>query len=108
MILTIECIERRCKARCTKAVERIEGHYDSEKLPLGRVYRWCTESIVDERGWAGRMILTRSMTTCAGCGTDHAALVQEWLPAERAAQEDERLRPWYPTKDCDKGESLPC
>lgn len=107
MILTIACIERRRKARCTKAVGRIDGHYDSDKLPLGRVYRWCTEPIVAERGCGGRIILTCSMTTCAGCRTNYLAVVQERLPAELAAQADEVLRPWCLARDRE-GDALPC
>ena len=82
------------KAKYTKVVECVEGHYESEKVPFGTVYRWCPECVVAECGCGQRAILTSSMTTCAGCGTDHALIVQEWLPAEQWEVEDETPRPW--------------
>ncbi len=104
---TTEHIETHRRARYAKVVECIEGHYESEKVPFGRVYRWCTECVVAVCRCGERMILTGSMTTCVGCGTDHATVVQEWLPAEWVAQADEALRPWRLVRDCG-GESLPC
>ena len=110
-MLTTERIEEHSKkARYAKVLERIEGHYESEKVPFGRVYRWCTECVVAQCGCGEKMILTYSITTCSGCGTDYAAVVQEWLPTERgAAQADEGLlHPWRQARDCDEGETLPC
>jgi|SRR5215217_5662618 len=107
MVLTTERIEKPGKARYAKVLEYIEGHYESEKVPFGRVYRWCTECVVAECGCGERMILTCSTSACAGCGMDYAALVEEWLPAERA-EADGALRPWRLARDRDEGESLPC
>ncbi len=103
---TEERIEKHRTARYAKVVDCVEGHYETEKVPFGRVYRWCRECVVAECGCGERVTLAGSVTPCAGCGTDHAAVVQEWLPAERA-QADEALRPWRLAGDCE-GESLPC
>ena len=107
MVLTAERIEERRKAKYTKVVECVEGHYESEKVPFGSVYRWCPECVVAECRCGQRAILTGSMTSCAGCGADHAAIVQEWLPAEQREVEDEALHPWRHAKDCE-GKALPC
>ncbi len=104
---TTERIAKHSKARYAKVVESIEGHYETEKVPFGRVYRWCAECVVAECGCGERSTLTRSMGTCAGCGTGYAALVEEWLPAGRAWA-DEALRPWRLARDRDEGKSLPC
>jgi hypothetical protein len=98
---------RETRLRNVEVVECIEGHYESEKVPFGRIYRWRTECVVAECSCGERMILTCSMTTCAGCGTDHAAVVQEWLPTERGA-DGAPLHPWRRARDRDEGESLPC
>jgi hypothetical protein len=101
---------RKARLRNVRVVECIEGHYEPEKVPFGRVYRWCTECLVAECGCGEKITLTCSMTTCPGCGTDHAVVVQEWLPTERVADEKDEapLRPWRLARDRDEGESLPC
>jgi hypothetical protein len=104
-VLATERIEKHSKTRYAKVIELIEGHCETEKVPFGMVYRWCTECVVAECGCGEKMILTCSMSTCEGCGTDYAALLEEWLPAGRA-QTDEDPRPWHLAKDCE-GEALP-
>ena len=95
------------RAQYAKVIECIEGHYETEKVPFGRVYRWCAECVVVECGCGERATLTSSMSTCAGCGTDHAELVREWLPAtHREEGEDEALHPWHKVRDYE-GEELP-
>ena len=99
-------IEGRRKAQWARVVERVRGCYEAQEVPFGMVYRWCPECIVVECGCGERTTLTSSRTTCAGCGTDHAAIVQEWLGAERP-EEDEALHPWrYATDREEVG--LPC
>ena len=107
MVLTTERIEKHRKARYAQVMERVEGHYETEEVPFGRVYRWCADCVVAECGCGKRVTLTGSMTTCAGCGTDHAVIVQERLPTERAAQDDETLHPWRLVRDRECA-SLPC
>jgi hypothetical protein len=95
------------KARYAKVIEHVEGHYESEKVPFGRVYRWCAECVVAECGCGERVTLATSMTTCARCGADHADIVRERLATERA-QDEEARRPWHLARDCEGNESLPC
>src|SRR5919199_3721587 len=99
MTLMTERIREHRKVKYAKVIECVEGHYEVEKVLFGRVYRWCPECIVAECGCGERVILTGSVTTCAGCGADHAALAQEWLPAEQ--REDEDLHPWRHAADCE-------
>src|SRR5437588_7784136 len=107
MTLMAEHTGEHRKTKHTKVIECVEGHYESEKVPFGRVYRWCAECVVAECGCGERMTLASSMTTCAGCGADHTIIVQEWLPAaQREEVEDEVLHPWRQARDCEE-ESLP-
>jgi hypothetical protein len=76
-------------------IERLEGHYEAQEVPFGIVYSWSPECLVAECGCGERVALTPSMSTCAGCETDHAAIVQEWLLSfERPEAADEVLCPW--------------
>jgi hypothetical protein len=107
MTLIAQRIEEHRQGKYAKVIECVEGHYESEKVPFGTVYRWCAECIVAECGCSERVTLASSMTTCAGCGTDHAALVREWLPAaQREEVDDEALHPWRQVRDYE-GEALP-
>ena len=114
MLSTQERIEKhrkkKARLRNVEVVECIEGHYQSEKAPFGWVYRWRPQCVAAQCGCGERVTLTCSMTTCPGCGTDHGAVVQEWLPTERGAPraDEALLHPWRQARDCDEGESLPC
>ena len=108
--MTQERSAERYKARYAKLIECLKGHYETEKVPFGRVYRWCAQRVVVECECGERVNLASSMSTCAGCGTDHAELVREWLPAEHREEEvveDEVIRPWRKVRDYE-GEVLPC
>jgi hypothetical protein len=102
--------KKKARLRNVEVVECMEGHYESEKVPFGWVYRWRPECVVARCGCGESVTLTCSMTTCPGCGTDYAAVVREWLPTERGAPraDEAPLRPWGQARDGDKGESLPC
>jgi hypothetical protein len=85
VILTIKRTERCRRAQSAKVLTCIEGHYDSEKVPFVRVYRWRPKYIVAECDSCGEsMTLTSFMTTYVGCGTDYADIARRWVPAERA------------------------
>jgi hypothetical protein len=101
--------KKKARLRNLEVIECIEGHYEPEKVPFGRVYRWCTECVVAQCACDQRVRLTCSRSLWPGCGTDHAAIVEEWLPLERGAvQADEALlHPWRQARDCDDSESLP-
>jgi hypothetical protein len=92
--LTKERIEKHRESKYAKVIEHIEGCYEAQEVSLGMVYKWSPECLVAERGCGERTALTLSITTCAECETDHAAIVQEWLAFERLEAADEALRPW--------------
>ncbi len=102
-----ERVEKHRKTKYAKVIERIEGCYEAQEVLFGRVYKWSPECLVVECGCGERVALTPSMSTCAGCDTDHAAIVQEWLPFERPEAADEVLRPWRYAGDRE-GLGLPC
>ncbi len=104
MTLMKERIEKHRKSKYVKVIEHIEGCYEAQEVSFGMVYKWSPECLVVECGCDERTALTLSMTTCAGCETDHAAIVQEWLAFERLEATDEALRPWrYATDREDVG-----
>jgi hypothetical protein len=85
----------------TKVIERVEAHYEVQDVEMGKVYRWCPESIVVGCGCGERLSLTASMTSCAECGVDHAVALQEELSDQR--QGDEALHPWRYSEDREDG-----
>ena len=81
-----------------------EGHYEAQEVPFGKVYAWRPGRVVIEYGCGEVMFLTYSVTVC-GCGTDHAAAIQEELDARRLG--DEELHPWRYAKDHENA-GMPC
>ena len=68
----------------TAVIECTEGHYKVRKTSYGESYIWCHGCVVVECGSGERPVLSASETVC-GCGTDHAALVNEVLSSQRAS-----------------------
>ncbi len=81
-----------------RIIEHTKGHYETQDVEFGRVYRWCPESVVIEckccgrRSTRTRSSLIGSPVTCE-CGKDHTARVREEL-AFQVLEEDEDLHPW--------------
>ena|SRR5215207_10894501 len=76
----------------TTVIECTEGHYEVYKTSYGEAYVWCHGCVVVECDCGQRLVLTSSGTVC-GCGTDHAALVDERLSSQREPH------PWEPEYD---------
>jgi hypothetical protein len=74
-------------------IERLEGRYEIEDMPLDTVYRWSPECVVIECDCGQRLALSGSTTTCGKCGVDHAAVVREKL-AVRRQEKNEVTHPW--------------
>src|SRR5215212_4573802 len=99
-----ERVEKHRKSKYAKVIEHIEGCYEAQEASFGMVYKWSPEYLVVECGCGEMTVLTLSMTTCAGCETDHTAIVQELLTFEQLEAADEALRPWrYATDREDVG-----
>jgi len=81
-----------------RIIEHTEGHYETQNVELGRVYRRCPESVMFECKCCGkrsthiRSALIGSLITCE-CGKDHTARIREELVFQ-VLDEDEDLYPW--------------
>ncbi len=53
-----------------KLIERIEGSYEVQDAPFGKVYKWRPGNVVVECECGERPTLTASATTCAACGAE--------------------------------------
>jgi hypothetical protein len=82
-----------------RIVERVESHYETQEVEVGRVYKWRPESVVIEckcgkRSTHKRSELFDSVFTCE-CGADHMAGTREELVVELLEEkEDEAVHPW--------------
>jgi hypothetical protein len=52
----------------TKVIERIEAHYEVQDVEMGKVYRWCPESVVVECECGKKLSLTASKNAYGDCG----------------------------------------
>ena len=68
-----------------KVIERIEAHYETQDAEMGKVYRWCPESVVVECNCGKRATFsTSSVSACSRCGEDHVDIVGEVLEEDPA------------------------
>lgn len=74
-----------------RVAERLEGRYEVQGVPFGKVYAWRPGCIILECDCGERLTLTSSAAICV-CGADHALTVGEELAAESPG--DEVLHPW--------------
>ncbi len=84
-----------------RVIEVIEGRYETQEVPFGRVYAWHSGSVVFECRCGARPTLTESVTDCGACGLDHAATVRRELSDRQ--QGDEALRPWRYSRNGEGG-----
>jgi hypothetical protein len=75
-----------------RITESISGHYESEEIAFGVVYRWHPGRVTLECGCGETLVLTCSLTTCSECGAEHERMVREELDGE--CSEDEAIHPW--------------
>jgi hypothetical protein len=66
----------------TAVIDSTEGHYEVHRTSYAEDYVWCHGCVVVECDCGERSVLSASETVC-GCGTDHAALVNEVLSSQR-------------------------
>jgi hypothetical protein len=107
MMSTIERLEERHDgAQEAKVIERLQGHYEAQEVPFGRVYRWCSGRLVLECHCAEEVTMSSSMATCHRCGAEHTTdVIREELTAGLLG--DEAVHPWrYAGDRQDIG--LPC
>jgi hypothetical protein len=83
----------------TAVIDSTEGHYEVHKTSYGDDYVWCHGCVVVECDCGERSVLSASETVC-GCGTDHAALVNEVLSFQRESHPwDAEYREWRKGQD---------
>ena len=77
----------------TGIIERhIEAPYKVQDVQMGKVYRWCPESVVLKCECGEKLVLTASSSTiCGECGAEHEGIVEEALDSRSG---DEVYRPW--------------
>ena len=74
-----------------KVIECVKAHYEIEDVEMGKVYRWCPQSLVLECTCGEELPLTTFKTTCPHCGADHTDAAQAKLVAR---PEDKGDHPW--------------
>lgn len=74
-----------------RATERVEGRYETQEIPFGRVYVWRPGRVVIECECGERLVFTGPTTACE-CGADTAAALPEMPAAKRPRDED--IHPW--------------
>ena len=77
----------------TGNIERhIQAHYEVQDVQMGKVYRWCPESVVLKCECGEKLFLTASgATICGECGADHKTIVEDLLDSRPG---DDVYRPW--------------
>ena len=73
-------------------IEYIEAGYEVEEVEMGKVYRWCPESVVLECNCKKEITLTATKTICPECASDHSDIVGEVL--EAGPKDEIEQRPW--------------
>jgi hypothetical protein len=86
------------KGPVAKVIECVEAHYEVEDVVMGKVYRWCPESVVVECTCGKRETFTASSTAlCSECEAEHADIVREvWDVGEEEGKEYHLWRSLHP------------
>ena len=79
-----------------RIIERVEAHYEVREVPFGKVYEWHPACITLECECDERVLLTATSTiaTCARCGADLGALVQD-IKEREGRLPDKLTHPWF-------------
>jgi len=82
-------------------IECVKAHYEVQDLPMGKVYRWCPQSVVLECTCGEELSLTAFKTTCPHCAADYAAIAEAKLvarPEDKGDHPWRSLQPYIPTR----------
>jgi len=64
-------------AKVTQIKERIEGHYEVEEVPYGRVYKWTPGYALVECEECGQLTIVDAVATaCPKCGADYTTVAR--------------------------------
>ena len=77
----------------TQVIERVEAHYEVQRVEMGTLYRWCPESVVIECdcGQSFTVEGAAKVASCPGCGAEHNGAVARGL-ARKVLSEEEAYR----------------
>jgi hypothetical protein len=85
-------------------IDCVEGHYEIQEVPFGKVYAWRSGWLVIECEYCGEVAtLTENSTTCE-CGVEHVGVFQEAM--DTGCLGDEELHPWRYARE-PEGAGLP-
>ena len=85
-------------------IDCVEGYYEVQEVPFGKVYAWRSGWLVIECDYCGEVAtLTQNSTTCE-CGVEHEGVFKEAL--DSGCLGDEELHPWRYTRE-PEGAGLP-
>jgi hypothetical protein len=93
--------KERAKEHMAKVIQCVKAHYEVQDLEMGKVYRWCPESVVLECTCGEQLPLSAFRAICSECGADHAAIVEEMLvarPEDKGDHPWRSLQPYTPTR----------
>lgn len=76
-----------------KVKVEISGHYEVQRIPYGKDYKWVPAHALIECDCGQTMDVDINHTTCPRCGVDHTTVVKEITGRHLA---DEILHPWHP------------
>jgi hypothetical protein len=79
----------------TTTKERVEGHYEVQEVPYGKVYKWTPGHAVVECECGQLMLVDAATTaaTCPTCGAEHDASAVEGLEGNKPLVEQEAYNP---------------
>ena len=79
-----------------KIIERVQAHYESREMPLGKTYEWHPACIVLECDCGKRWTLDAksTTTTCSGCGAELGTFVHD-IREHEGRLPDNLTHPWF-------------
>lgn len=86
-----------------QVVERVEAHYEAQKVPYGTVYKWCSECLLLECDCGERMECKSPACHCR-CGADLGAVFENPNP-ERQEAPWRQEQHWWPAESAGHRES---
>ena len=65
----------------TQVIERVEAHYEVQRVEMGTLYRWGPESVVFECdcGQSFTVEGTAKAASCPRCDAEHRGVLRGWL-----------------------------
>jgi len=75
---------------------RVAGHYEADKTPFARSYKWRPSQVTLECDCGVELTLYGTSTTpvCSRCGTDHSSVITD-IKKREGQLGQEAARPWH-------------